>query len=272
MATFNRRSTPRESAEKYQLYYYDKNQLQECNGDYGLCDMKFVSLFEITNRVSQRNSGHFSTRTVERPTIVMPSYIEEHRLLPGHSKPKNVLWKLGQGSFGQVYKGQYEGRDVAIKIFGSDTERKSEARKCNMVNHKSFRDVVRKVQKDKIIEQKKVFPKLLAMTEIPGQKLFCLVYELVQGVTMHSFFGRVEYQNSMYVYLNVFKEFALSLQHVHDTCAMRHRDIKADNVMVHHDKSKGEVQVFLFPWHLSLRFTRTNYIVHWHLHDEGDNP
>jgi len=260
MATSNRKSRSISETAKCQLYYYDDNQLQECNGDYGLCDMKFLHLLQI----SRGNSS----KTVERPRIVMPQLIGD----PGRPKPKYVLWKLGQGSFGQVYKGRYEGADVAIKIFGSEKERTREANIINRMNQKSFRRVVRRVQKEEIVEQKKVFPKLLSMSDIRGQNLFCLVYELVHGVTLHTFFEQqAQYDGNTYVYLNVFKEFALCLQHIHDTCEIRHRDLKADNVMVHHDKSRGEVQVFLFPWHLLLRFIRT-YIVHSHLYGEGGYP
>ena len=87
----------------------------------------------------------------------------------------------------------------------------------------------------------------------------------MDGVTLHSFF-RAEYDNNMYVYLNVFKEFALGLQHLHDTCEIRHRDIKADNVMVFHDKSKSEVQVFFYFHDIC------NYGSLAHFHDAGGYP
>jgi hypothetical protein len=214
---------------------------RDANPNLDLCDKAETPLFNLTYQKPRNPRDPNSKATIGLRQLVLPPPGVQHQ-------PNYCLLKLGQGSFGQVFKGRLGTQKVAIKIFNSKTQMDIEYKFVSAMNSKSrqtpHQDRFQRWQLG--TTEKMVFPRVLLRAEKFNNNINCLVFELVEGCHLKKFLMADGYKDNVLVFLNVFIEFAISLKHLQEKCKIRHRDIKGDNVMVRIMKGNGipEYEVF----------------------------
>ncbi|KAG2437127.1 hypothetical protein HYH02_011383 [Chlamydomonas schloesseri] len=150
---------------------------------------------------------------------------------------------LGKGSFGRVYRGRYQGREVAVKVFSSEFVTEGSVNDKEVVDSLCAEvEVLSRVDHPNIV-------KLLAVCLTPPR--FCLVMELMQlnlAQLLHGDIGRVctcGAQGSgtcspycpmssrvlpLVMVLDIAIDIARALSYLHPTIS--HRDLKPANVLL----------------------------------------
>ncbi|KAG2429893.1 hypothetical protein HXX76_010673 [Chlamydomonas incerta] len=150
---------------------------------------------------------------------------------------------LGKGSFGRVYRGRYQGRDVAVKVFSGEFATEGAVNDKEVVDSLCAEvEVLSRVDHPNIV-------KLLAVCLTPPR--FCLVMELMQlnlAQLLHGDIGRVctcGAQGSgpcspycpmssrvlpLLMVLDIAIDIARALAYLHPTVS--HRDLKPANVLL----------------------------------------
>ena len=128
------------------------------------------------------------------------------------------LISLGTGSYGTVLKGQYKGDLVAVKLFGSEELRDDEYR------------AMKHLPGDRTVG----FPFMHCKGEVHS-RVYYIVYDIIEGNTLDEYFRVPRSKSEL---LQAFTKLSEIVRILHDEMKMRHRDIKADNVLVN---KEGEV-------------------------------
>lgn len=147
--------------------------------------------------------------------------LRELKRATGNFNPEN---KLGQGGFGMVFKGKWEGRDIAVKRVSEKSHQGkqefiSEITTIGNLNHRNL-------------------VKLLGWCY--ERKEFLLVYEYMPNGSLdrYIFLGDKSRSNLTWeTRKNIIRGLAQALEYLHNGCEKRilHRDIKASNVMLDSD-------------------------------------
>ena len=137
---------------------------------------------------------------------------------------------IGEGGFGQVFKGCIAGKDVAIKIVrspgGAPSKKGIEAlfqevNHCSRLQH-GCRHIVQ----------------LLGLSH-SSTGAVCLVYEYANSGTLGCVPERIDLPGA----LRLYAQAGRGVQHMHEAGVV-HADIKPDNILLHRDES-GEVRTMI---------------------------
>lgn len=130
---------------------------------------------------------------------------------------------IGEGSFGKVYKGIYNGKEVAIKKLKLDQE------------SNAF-DILNEINSVKLCEHKKI-PKFLGLWK-NSKNYFNLVFEFINGTTIDKCLNTLKEEEKHKIILEVCEV----LVDIHKV-KLIHRDLKPGNIMV--DKKGGILDMHL---------------------------
>ncbi|KAL1196899.1 putative L-type lectin-domain containing receptor kinase S.5 [Cardamine amara subsp. amara] len=144
--------------------------------------------------------------------------LRELKRATGNFSPEN---KLGQGGFGMVFKGKWEGRDIAVKRVSEKSRQGkqefiSEITTIGNLNHRNL-------------------VKLLGWCY--ERKEFLLVYEYMPNGSLDKYLSLEDKSRSNLTWetrKNIIRGLSQALEYLHNGCEKRilHRDIKASNVML----------------------------------------
>ncbi|CAN8237118.1 unnamed protein product [Cochlearia groenlandica] len=147
--------------------------------------------------------------------------LRELKRATGNFSPEN---KLGQGGFGMVFKGKWDGRDIAVKRVSEKSRQGkqefiSEIRTIGNLNHRNL-------------------VKLLGWCY--ERKEFLLVYEYMPNGSLDRYLilgNKLRSNLTWDTRKNIIKGLSQALEYLHYGCDKRilHRDIKASNVMLDSD-------------------------------------
>ncbi|CAN8298467.1 unnamed protein product [Cochlearia groenlandica] len=147
--------------------------------------------------------------------------LRELKRATGSFSPEN---KLGQGGFGMVFKGKWEGRDIAVKRVSEKSHQGkqefiSEITTIGNLNHRNL-------------------VKLLGWCY--ERKEYLLVYEYMPNGSLDKYLFLQDKSRSNLTWeirKNIIRGLSQALEYLHNGCEKRilHRDIKASNVMLDSD-------------------------------------
>ena len=130
---------------------------------------------------------------------------------------------LGVGSFARVTKGEFENRDVAIKIFNFLWEKRNEKRQPEKLE-----EIFKEYKLMTVLEHKNV-------VQVFGFILYdgCLglVMEFANGGTLTELIPKSNFRQNVQLQYQILLDIAEGLKFIHFKKIM-HRDIKPDNILI----------------------------------------
>lgn len=177
-----------------------------------------------------RRQSSFETRRPQQPLRTKPSIIEDIR----------IVRKLGQGSFGSVWKAQNRktGELMALKkvigkSFHEQTKFLKEAEILQMANHPNvLRFVGLFIKKGKFSEDITEIPETVALTSLNQTVSIYLCTEYCKGGDLRRFLLNKELIDIPWeVRVRLCLDVARGLMHLHGQNIV-HRDVKAENVLL----------------------------------------
>eukprot|EP01026_Neomeris_dumetosa_P029098 TRINITY_DN2358_c0_g1_i1.p1 TRINITY_DN2358_c0_g1~~TRINITY_DN2358_c0_g1_i1.p1 ORF type:complete len:522 (-),score=60.37 TRINITY_DN2358_c0_g1_i1:978-2543(-) len=126
---------------------------------------------------------------------------------------------LGEGSFGRVFQGTWEGKRVAVKIFKEEYQN-SLGQECNRLFNTEF-DIMARVQHENIVEC------------YGGCKEFskrAILMEFMDKGSLDTFIHKNSHPIKLVNYYKILKSITKALAYLHPSIV--HRDIKPQNVLL----------------------------------------
>ena len=134
---------------------------------------------------------------------------------------QDAALKIGEGGFGQVYRGTFSNNPVAVKLLNIGKQRDA------------FEELSREVNAVGMIHHPNIV-RLIGYAVSPEEGLFCIVYEYVGGGSFADALRKHKKGEALLRYevqLWILQEVAEALVYVHALKAV-HADIKPDNILL----------------------------------------
>ncbi len=141
---------------------------------------------------------------------------------------------IGEGSFGKVYKGTYNGKEVAIKKLKLDQEAVAA-------------DIINEINIVRLCDHKKI-PKFYGVWN--NKNYFNLIFDFLSGVTVDRCLSSLKEEEKHKIIIEVCE----ILVDIHNL-KLIHRDLKPGNIMI--DKKDGTINSFLIDFGTSKIATHT---------------
>lgn len=142
---------------------------------------------------------------------------------------------LGAGQFGKVYKGTYEGRQAAIKIYNFRVEENPDL-------HEALDNFCDIRQEAVVLSRTGQHPNVISFLGVAIRPKFCLVIELANQGTLKEVL-RSQQINRIVIY-RMAQQIASAIAHLHSH-GIIHRDLKSDNVLIFSLEADADINVKL---------------------------
>ena len=169
--------------------------------------------------------GRSIERTLVRFETTFLSYSNKIKVfrLPENSVTVHRSSCLGAGSFGDVFKGTYKNRDVAVKVF-----RKFVWGEADEKNQEKFKEIMKEF---KLMLAVKHNNTIRVYGFILYEGCLGLVMEYANGGTLKDLISNPDFRRNVGLQYSILLNVAEGLRHIHINKIM-HRDIKPENILI----------------------------------------